>query len=313
VVLAAGKGRRLQPLTRRWVKPLLPILDRPLLAWQLGALRAAGLRETIVVVEDLQGPLAGALPACTPPGLTVELVLQREPLGIAHALLQAAPLLQRPFLCLLGDVFFEPADLLRLVATQGPGQPGVLGIAARSEAGELARNYAVELDEQGWVTRVWEKPTDLDPAAPRLHRGVGLYAFRPDFLADLADTPVSALRGERELTDAVALHIERGGRLRSHPLLERDFNLSGPADLLAANLHALGRSRAERWIAPDAEVAPGARVVRSLVGSGARVAAGADLERCLVLPGERVPAGRYRDALLVFGECLEASSAPGRE
>lgn len=301
-MLAAGRGRRIAPLSRTLPKPLLPVLDRPLIAWQLAALAALGVREVVVVVGYLRERIQAELGDGAAFGLALRYVVQAQPLGIADALACATPVLTRPFLCLLGDVWFEPSDLAR-VAQGLAGADGALAVHVEDEPRELARNFAVEVDGQGWVRRVEEKPR-----APRTNcKGTGLYAFRPAFLEVARGTPPSALRGERELTDAIQRYLEQGAELRAVTCAGRDFNLSAPADLLAVNLHALARSGQERWIAPTAEVHDGAVIEGSVVLGGARVARGARLERALVLPGERVPAGDYRDVLFAAGEVVACS------
>lgn len=299
-MLGAGRGRRFEFLTRSLPKPLLPVLDRPLVLWQLAALRALGVREVVLVVGHLGQSIEAVVGDGAAHGLSVSYVQQTQPLGIAHALACAAERLDRPFLCLLGDVFFEAADLARLTAALD-GADAVLGVRAENDPRELAHNFAVTV-EAGWVRAVEEKPRH-----PRSGwKGVGLYMFRPSFLEVVASTPPSALRGERELTDAIARYVESGARVRAVACQGRDFNLSGPADLLAANLHALAQSGKENWVAAEARVEEGAILTHSIVLAGARVARGARLERVLVLPGEHVPPGDHREVVFAGGERVPA-------
>ena len=299
-MLGAGRGRRFEFLSDRLPKLLLPVLDRPLVIWQLEALRALGVREVVLVVGHLGGQIRDVVGDGAAHGLSVAYVEQEQPLGIAHALACAGARLDRPFLCLLGDVFFEATDLGPLTAALD-GADAVVAVRAEEDPREVAHNFAVTVDD-GWVRAVEEKPRH--PHAG--WKGVGLYLFRPPFLEVVAATPVSPLRGERELTDAIQRYLDAGARVRAVPCRGRDFNLSGPADLLAANLHALALSGKERWIDPTARVQDGARVERSVVLARAEVARGARLERALVLPGERVPPGEHRDVVFVAGEAVLA-------
>jgi len=298
VVLAAGRGRRFAELGTRWPKALLPILGRPLVRWQLDALAEAGVSETVVVVGHQAERLVEELGRGAG-GLRLRWIPQAEPRGIADALEHAAPELARPFLCLLGDVHFEAPDLAR-VARGLEGADAALGVCREEDPREVARNFEVELDAEGWVRAVEEKPR-----APRgAWKGVGLYAFRPEFLACVRATTPSALRNERELTDAVQRYLAGGARVRAVPLTGPDFNLSEPVDLLAANLHELARAGRTSWVDPEAHVEEDVALVRSIVLAGARVTRGARLERVLVFPGERVPAGVYDSALFVAGRVV---------
>jgi len=299
VILAGGRGRRFEPLSERAPKALLPVLGVPLIAHQLAGLLAAGVREVVLVSGHLGAHLRAFVGDGRDHGLTVTHVEQTEPLGIAHALACAAPHLARPFLCLLGDLWFAHADLARLVRAFGEGAQAVLGVRAGDGAEELARNYEVVLGADGAVVSVREKP----PAGAGL-RGVGVYAFPSSFLQDARATPRSTLRGEHELTDAIQRHLERGAGVRAVAFEERDFNLSGPADLLAANLAALARSGRSAHVEAGARLGAGVLLEDSIVLAGATVAAGARLARVLVLPGEHVPAGSHQDTVFAAGQAL---------
>lgn len=257
------------------------------------------MRETVLVVGHLKERLVSELEFRPPARTSLIWVEQPEPLGIAHALGCAAEHVTRPFLCLLGDVWFEAADL-EAIAAGLEGADAVLGVRAESDPGALSRNFAVNQDREGWVHAVEEKPR----ASAAGSRGIGIYAFRPEFMACASATPPSALRGERELTDAIQRSLEGGARVRAVACAGRDFNLSEPADLLAANLHALTASGLESWIEAEAEVEVGASVRRSVVLAGARIARGAELEHSLVFPGERVPPGSYRSVVCAEGEIV---------
>lgn len=309
MVLAAGRGERLGALAREQPKALLPVLGRPLFAWHFEALRALGVRSVVVVIGHLGTRLEAAMRAETAAhaggGLELVFATQARPLGIADALACAAPHLTQPFLCLLGDVFFDPEDLRRVAAGLGEAD-AALGVRAGAGAREVARNFAVEVDAAGFARAVEEKPS----RARAGWKGVGLYAFRPDFLAVARATPASALRNERELTDAIQRHIEAGARVRAVPCEGRDFNLSEPADLLAANRHALARSGQASWVDPSAELAPGVLLERSVVLARARLAPGTHLVDSLVLADQRVAAGRYRACVFAAGETF---ACPGAE
>ena len=304
-MLAAGKGKRFGPLSASFPKPLLPVLDRPLILWQLEALASAGIGEVVLVIGHLGQRIVELLGDGRELGLHLRYVEQEEPLGIAHALLAAGPWLERPFACLLGDVFFEAQDLARLVRAFGERElDGLLAVRREEDPHELARNFSVELDELGCVRQLVEKPP---PARGRL-RGAGLYVFRPALLAAARATLPSAVRGEIELTDAIQGFVSGGARVRTLDLRGSDVNLSGPVDLLRANLRALELARQESFVAPDACLERGSSLEHSIVLGRARVAAGARLVRSLVLPGEAVAAGDYRDTLFAAGTLVSCAS-----
>lgn len=299
MILAGGRGRRFEPLAEQEPKALLPVLGQALIAHQLAGLAGLGVREVVLVSGHLGARLRAFVGDGHAFGVTLVHVEQEEPLGIAHALSCAAPHVTRPFLCLLGDLWFAHADLARLCRAFGRGAEAVLGVRAGDGAEELARNYEVLLAPDGRVRAVREKP----PAGAGL-RGVGVYAFPRAFLADARATPRSALRGEHELTDAIQRHLEHGARVHALAFEERDYNLSGPGDLLAANLAALARANLRAFVDPSAELGPGVELEDSVVAARASVAAGAKLVRVLVFAGEHVPGGVHRDTVFAAGQAV---------
>jgi UTP-glucose-1-phosphate uridylyltransferase len=112
VVIAAGEGRRLRPLTERWPKPILPIDGKPVIATLLEELEAAGLGPVTVVVGHLGEQIRQLLR-----DPDVRFAEQAEPLGSADAVLQALGAGARaPFVVSAADTVFTPGDVGRFAA-----------------------------------------------------------------------------------------------------------------------------------------------------------------------------------------------------
>jgi CTP:molybdopterin cytidylyltransferase MocA len=115
VVIAAGEGRRLRPLTERWPKPLLPIDGKPVIATLLRELEQAKLAPVTVVVGHLGDQIRRLLE-----GLDVRLAEQPEPLGSADAALRAVDAGARaPFVVSVADTVYSPGDVARFVREWG--------------------------------------------------------------------------------------------------------------------------------------------------------------------------------------------------
>ncbi|QDU68240.1 sugar phosphate nucleotidyltransferase [Engelhardtia mirabilis] len=301
VILAAGKGKRIRPFSERYPKPLLPLLDRPLMVWQIEAMRDLGVREITIVIGHLGHRVVQELGDGSQFGVHLRYVEQDQMLGIAHAVGQLEPHLTRPFLLFLGDIFFETENLGSMLELfERPGVDAVLAVKVESDPAAIRRNFTVDLDEAGMVRRVIEKPRH-----PRTNlKGCGLYLFDPAIFDSIRHTPRTALRDEYELTDAIQIFIEDGYGVIPAPVVQRDLNLSEPSDLLDLNLHVLEREGHRFFVAPDAKVDPSARLERTVVMAGAVVAAGAHLTECLVLAGERVPAGEHRRVVFASGQVV---------
>jgi glucose-1-phosphate thymidylyltransferase len=207
ILLAAGRGTRLYPMTRPVCKPLLPIYDKPMLYYPLAVLLQAGIREILVIVppgeEETFWRLLGDGSQW---GVSISLVPQPVPRGIADALLVGEDFLCDDSLCLiLGDnLFFSPT------------LPEKLQEARRSDTGATIfgrwvidpRAFGVvEFDKEGRAVSIEEKP-----AHPKSHYVVpGLYFYKNAAEAvELVRTLSPSARGELEITDLNQCYLHRG-------------------------------------------------------------------------------------------------------
>lgn len=308
VILAAGAGRRIQPLGELLPKSLLPVLGRPLIVWQLEALREQGITEVVVVIGHLGDRIADTIGDGSKFGMQVTYAEQKSRDGIGHALACAEGKVEHPFLLLLGDIYFAKGDLEELRRRFLEfDTDGVLAVRREDDIDKIRKNYCVEMSPSGdTVRRVVEKPKE-----PRSSwKGTGLYAFSPDFFEAIRKTGKSVLRDELELTDAIQVYIDMGASVRTSESKSPDFNLSESRDLLDLNLFVLGSQGQACYVAPTAKTGDAVELDRSVVLAGARVENGARLEECLVFEGERVVAGRYRRTIFAGGKMLTCETIP---
>jgi NDP-sugar pyrophosphorylase family protein len=213
VVIAAGLGTRLRPLTEHYPKPVLPLDGKPVLATLLRELAAAGCRDVTLVVgyraeqvELLVGDGAGF-------GLDVRYARQEEPLGSAHAVVAAAP--QAPYLVTGADTLFAAGEIGGFVsAFTASGAAGALAVEERP---------GTVVVRDGFVERFAGRGEGV-LGAPLWGVGVPL------------EPRVAALSGEPpfELRTAFQGAIDAGERVAAVPIgATRD--LTAPVDLLVEN------------------------------------------------------------------------------
>jgi dTDP-glucose pyrophosphorylase len=299
VILAAGKGTRIQPFSEHYPKPVLPILGKPLIQHQVECLREIGVRRVIVVIGHLGFEIVRALGDGRSLGMAIEFVDQGPTLGIAHALSKLEGLVDRPFMLFLGDIFFLHDDLNRMVAMLGRDEVrGVLAVKEEPSVDAIRRNFVVLEDGDGFVRRVIEKPQ----YPPSRLKGCGLYLFDQHVFDAVRRTPRTAMRDEYEITDSIQIFIDDGHRVRAARVIRDDLNLSYAPDLLDINLKLLGE---RNHIGRDVRLAPGCTVERSvlmdgvtverpiairdsLVFSGVTVTSAVDLRRVIATPSELI-------------------------
>lgn len=120
MILAAGKGTRLRPLTLSTPKPLVPVGKQPLIVWHINALKQAGIEDIVINTSWLSDKLMQALGDGTQFGVRLHWSVEEQPLetagGIAQAL-ESGQLSDEPFLLINGDVWTQ-YDLKRLSQQQ---------------------------------------------------------------------------------------------------------------------------------------------------------------------------------------------------
>lgn len=282
VILAAGQGARMGPFGEEVPKPVVPICNKPLLAYHLEHMRRFGIEEVIVVIGHLGHVITRTLGDGEEYGVRLRYVEQDQRLGIAHAVGQVEPFIDRPFLLILGDIFFEVPGL-RAMAEIMEQKDATAVVAVKEEENPEAvkRNFSVLLNDDETVRRVIEKPRHV----PNLLKGCGIYLFGLPIFDAIRRTPRTAMRDEYELTDSIQILIDYEYPVHVGSVVEWDMNITYVGDLIDCCRHQLRRLGVTRLTGPGCQIAEGTELSETVVGDGAVIAKPARLERCVVLPG----------------------------
>ena len=227
IVLAAGKGTRLYPMTKPVCKPLLPVYDKPLIYYPIAILMQAGISEILIIVPPGETRTFQALLGQGEQyGLKITYAEQPVARGIADALLIGRDFVGDDRVCLVrGDnIFYAPT----LAAT--------LKRAAANDRGATVFGYwvedprpfgVVEFDKDGRAISIEEKPRY--PKSNYIIPGLYFYDHQ---VMEIARHLKPSARGELEITD-VNLEYLRRGQLQVIPL-EKNFTWldAGTADSL---------------------------------------------------------------------------------
>jgi len=255
VILAAGKGSRLHPITLNRSKAMLPILGRPIVERVMELLLANGVDDFVLVVSPEDRDITHYFLRESTFPAEVRFVYQTERLGMAKALQCAAPLITGDFVLSACDNLVTDADVGRLMAFwQTLPQPNAI-LTLMPVTRERISNTGIVAMDGPWITHIVEKPAPEE--APSNISSLPLYVFSPrilEYLPEISRSP----RGEYELQDAIQMLIHREGHVGG-VMVERRLTLTNAADLLALNreylVHGDGRPQLEpHTVGPDTQL-----------------------------------------------------------
>lgn len=216
VILAAGKGTRMYPMTLPVCKPLIPVYDKPLIYYPMAVLMQAGIRDILIIVPpDEMYPFIKLFGDGSELGLNLSYRIQKVQRGIADAFVIGESFVGNDEVCLiLGDNIFYGAGLHESLrqAAENRGGATVFGYYV-----DDPRPFGVvEMDETGRALSIEEKP-----AQPKSHYVVpGLYFYDSD-VTQIAKGIQPSARGELEITAVNNAYL---AEKRLHVVkLEQDF------------------------------------------------------------------------------------------
>ena len=205
IVLAAGKGTRLYPMTKPVCKPLLPVYDKPLIYYPIATLLQAGIRDILVIIPPgEEKEFTNLLGDGSEFGIHIEFAVQKVARGIADALIIGEDFIGDDSVCLvLGDNIFHCHNLDEIMKE-----------AIKDDHGAKVFGYyvddprpfgVVEFDENGKALSIEEKPEH-----PKSNYAVpGLYFYDND-VVEIAKNVKPSARGEIEITSVNNAYLERG-------------------------------------------------------------------------------------------------------
>lgn len=319
IILLGGQGTRLRPLTLAQPKPLVPILNRPFISYQLDLLKKFGLKDVVLALGHQAQSFRHALGSGKKFGMRFIYSLEKTPLGTGGALRLAFKHVDGPCLVLNGDLLAQ-IDLQRLVRFhQGRQALGTLLLATVEDPSSYG---LVETGPEGRIKTFLEKPS-LDQLTTKTING-GCYVFEPSLLRSIPEGRSVSL--EREvfpllLSQGAALYgyAHAGywrdiGTLSSYWAAHRDLLEPG-----RTSFYAGPKLKSSLSVGPGCRIAPGvvfrgfnvlgAKCVveqgvtlsHSVLHGGVKVGEGARLDQCVIGAGSVVGAQAQLGPAFVLG------------
>jgi mannose-1-phosphate guanylyltransferase len=305
VILAAGLGTRMRPLTDKTAKPALPVLNEPLIVRTLRELKRAGVSEVMINLHHRPETIRAAIPHGDL-GLKIKYSRETSILGTGGALRKVRSWIGRePLFVVNGDVIFD-FDLKAMAACHR--KTAALATLALKPNADPKKYRPVVTDRAGRILSIRGLPAG--------RRGVvslfaSVHMIEP-LVLDRLPTGASDMVG-----DLYIPLLREGAHLQGVRQAGAWHDLGRPSGYLKAQTRLLAARGGKRsvLIDPSVRVGKGARVARSVVGSGcviepsvriegsviwdgALVKSGASLKNCIVMSGTEVSKGRYSGLIL---------------
>jgi dTDP-glucose pyrophosphorylase len=300
-VLAGGKGTRMEPFSQRFPKPLLPVLNKPLIQYQIEIMRDLGIRDIVLLIGHKGFEISRVFGDGSSLGVRIRYVEQTQTLGIAHAVGRLESSINRPVLLFLGDIFFLPGDLRQMFALfEAQNGGAVLAAKPEPDAQAIAKNFAMVFDAAGRVRRVIEKPRH----PPNNLKGVGLYLFDLSVFDAIRRTPRTAMRDEYEITETIQVMIDDGHPVSAAQCIVEDINVTTPRDLLRCNLLEAARQPEAASRGRDLALAAGTELDQAVIGHHVRVQHAIAIRRSVVFDNTVVGCTTDLEDCIVLPDCI---------
>lgn len=265
VVLAAGEGRRLAPLTDTRPKPMLSVANRPILEYVLEAIAEAGIESVLLVVGYRAERIRTHVGDGDDWGLDVTYIEQSPQLGTGHAILQAEAHVDGPFLVFNGDRIVDASAPGSVIAAHRDGE----AVVSTTVVKHPSTFGVVEVDGDDLVG-IEEKP--LDPS-PQATINAGVYAFDPTIFDRIHQT--EPINGEQTITETLDA-MAADGHVRAVRYEGRWLDISHLWDLTAVTTRLVSDGPTE--LGPGAHVAESASIATDVaIGADARVESNATI------------------------------------
>jgi mannose-1-phosphate guanylyltransferase len=334
LILAGGEGTRLRPLTSTVPKPVVPLVDRPFVAFMLDWLRGHGVDDVVMSCGFLASGVRNVLGDGSAYGVRLRYVEEPQPLGTGGALKFAEPLLDERFLMLNGDVLTDLDVTAQLGLHEQRGAQATLALTPVEDPSAYG---LVRTRDDGEVTGFVEKPApdqidthnisagiyvlersvlDLlapdEPASierdvfPRLV-GDGLYAYVGDgYWLDIG-TPERYLEGTFDILEGTVVTAVRDRMGDGFLCVEPGGENAGrviPSALIERDCRIASNARIGGRVVLESGVSIGEHttIERAVVLRGSRIGANCTLRGCIVGAGVEIGDDTHVEGLAVLGE-----------
>ena len=239
IILSAGEGSRMRPLTLTKPKTMLPVAGKPIIQYNIESLRDNGITDILLIVRYKEQMVRDYFGDGSEFGVNITYQTQKDFLGTANAIGYGENFIDDSLLVLNGDIILDDEVINEIIKKYNYILPDTLMLLTEVE--DPSAFGVVEI-EDGNIKSIVEKPKREE--APSNLVNAGIYIFNKDIFEKIEKTEISE-RGEYEITDSVTLQIKEGKKVIGHKTNKDWIDVGRPWELIEVNEELIGNLKTE--------------------------------------------------------------------
>lgn len=234
IILSAGEGSRMRPLTLTKPKTMLPVAGKPIIRYIIESLRDNGIIDILLIVRYKEEMVRDYFGDGSELGVNITYKTQKDFLGTANAIYYGKDFIDDSLIVLNGDLILDNEIIKEIIEKYDDLKPDTLMVLTEVE--DPSAFGVVEI-EDGNIKSIVEKPKKEE--APSNLINTGIYIFNKDIFNKIEKTEISQ-RGEYEITDSLTLQIEDGKIVNGHKTSKNWIDVGRPWELIEVNEELIG-------------------------------------------------------------------------
>ena len=239
IILSAGDGSRLRPLTLTKPKTMLPVAGKPIIQYNIESLRDNGITDILLIVRYKEEMVRNYFGDGSDFGVNIFYKTQKDFLGTANAISYGEDFIDDSIIVLNGDIILDDEIIHEIIKKYNYLTPDTLMLLTEVE--DPSAFGVVEI-ENGNIKSIVEKPKREE--APSNLVNAGIYIFNKDIFDKIRKTEISE-RGEYEITDSVSLQIKDNKTVIGHKTSKDWIDVGRPWELIEVNEDLIGKLKTE--------------------------------------------------------------------
>lgn len=239
IILSAGEGSRMRPLTLTKPKTMLPVAGKPIIQYNIESLRDNGITDILLIVRYKEEMVRNYFGDGSDFGVNISYKTQKDFLGTANAISYGEDFIDDSIIVLNGDIILDDEIIHEIIKKYNYLTPDTLMLLTEVE--DPSAFGVVEI-ENGNIKSIVEKPKREE--APSNLVNAGIYIFNKDIFDKIRKTEISE-RGEYEITDSVSLQIKDNKTVIGYKTSKDWIDVGRPWELIEVNEDLIGKLKTE--------------------------------------------------------------------